>query len=478
MRAPSDLAYRADVLKLLKRVQQIILAELEPWVRENTRSDARTDSKEDELRLLFERARVKTSEYVSRAAPVVAGRFVKVGAETNRAAMNAQFRSVIKIDPFISNKGLETSMRARLATNVELINSLPSKLVEQVESVVGPRVFSGVRVEETMKAIQERFDVSASRAQLIARDQTNKFNAQLTQERHEDLGIDSYVWSTSNDERVRDDHIVLDGETFSYDNPPVVDSRSGATANPGEDYQCRCEALPRVDAVLDALGVPDVADVGADETSAAVDEAASVGDEPLPFEAPFSAWAPTVTTALQEPDNGAAAREEVRRVIKAWIPGATPTLGEGANEIFVDRSGRFAGAMQRHIGRVEIAPAQLEAAQRGERSGLHTLVHEELHLFGPEGAAGAIEEAITETVSARISGATLEESPYWPVIAKVLEAIGGDPEAAKRALFKAGRIYKLRKGHGSDRGLNPADILADALKASDAQRAALRNIRL
>lgn len=284
MREPSDLAYRADMLKLLKRVQQIISAELEPWVRENTRSDARTDSKEDELRRLFERVRVKTSEYTSRAAPVIAGRFVKACAEANRAAMNAQFRSVIKIDPFISNKGLEASMRTRLATNVELISSIPEKLIGQLETTVGPRVFSGVRVEETMKAIQERFDVSESRAQLIARDQTNKFNAQLTQERHEDLGIDSYVWSTSRDERVREDHAALDGETFSYDDPPVVDSKSGATANPGEDYQCRCAALPRVDAVLDALGVPDVADVGVDEagdeTAVAGDEAVSAGDEP------------------------------------------------------------------------------------------------------------------------------------------------------------------------------------------------------
>lgn len=267
MREPSDLAYRADVLKLLKRVQEIIRVELEPWVRANTRSDAaHADSKEDELRKLFERVRVKTSEYVTRAAPVLAARFVKAGAEANRTAMNAQFRSVIKIDPFVSNKGLEGAMRSRLQTNIDLINSIPEKLVDQVESVVGPRVFSGVRVEETMKAIQERFDVSESRAQLIARDQTNKFNAQLTQERHEDLGIDSYVWSTSRDERVRPDHAELDGETFSYDEPPVVDSRSGATANPGEDFQCRCAALPRVDAVLDALGVPDVADlIEADE---------------------------------------------------------------------------------------------------------------------------------------------------------------------------------------------------------------------
>ncbi|MDR1706162.1 MAG: hypothetical protein LBS19_15970 [Clostridiales bacterium] len=36
----------------------------------------------------------------------------------------------------------------------------------------------------------------------------------------------------------------LNGKKFSWSDPPVVDGRSGRRCHPGQDYQCRCAALP------------------------------------------------------------------------------------------------------------------------------------------------------------------------------------------------------------------------------------------
>lgn len=48
---------------------------------------------------------------------------------------------------------------------------------------------------------------------------------------------DQYVWRTRRDERVRRSHRMNDGRVFSWADAP-------ATGHPGEDYNCRCEAVP------------------------------------------------------------------------------------------------------------------------------------------------------------------------------------------------------------------------------------------
>jgi SPP1 gp7 family putative phage head morphogenesis protein len=97
----------------------------------------------------------------------------------------------------------------------------------------------GLRVEEIRDLLLERGNVSESRAELIARDQTYKTNAAITRAGHEDAGFDKFVWSTSLDERVRPEHEALEGEVFSYSSGG--DSEEGL---PGDPVNCRCVAVP------------------------------------------------------------------------------------------------------------------------------------------------------------------------------------------------------------------------------------------
>jgi uncharacterized protein with gpF-like domain len=39
----------------------------------------------------------------------------------------------------------------------------------------------------------------------------------------------------------------MNGKIFSFDNPPVVDKKTGRKANHSEDYNCRCVAIPALD---------------------------------------------------------------------------------------------------------------------------------------------------------------------------------------------------------------------------------------
>jgi SPP1 gp7 family putative phage head morphogenesis protein len=132
------------------------------------------------------------------------------------------------------------------AANVQLIESIAERLLGDVHRVVTESVINGTRVETLAGQLKERYSVSESRARLIARDQTLKANASLTEERHAQAGITHYVWSSARDEMVREIHAELDGFVFAWNDPPIT-SESGERNHPGEDYQCRCVAIPVVD---------------------------------------------------------------------------------------------------------------------------------------------------------------------------------------------------------------------------------------
>jgi SPP1 gp7 family putative phage head morphogenesis protein len=110
-------------------------------------------------------------------------------------------------------------------------------LLQDVKRVVNQAHAEGVRVEVLAHDLRERFGVSDSRAELIARDQTLKLNGQINRHRQLAVGVEEYIWDTSGDERVRESHARLDGQKFSWHAPPSV-------GHPGQDFQCRCTAIP------------------------------------------------------------------------------------------------------------------------------------------------------------------------------------------------------------------------------------------
>ena len=103
---------------------------------------------------------------------------------------------------------------------------------------------SGKSNTEIGRQIQEAYGIEKRHAQFIARDQTAKLNADLTQSQQTDAGGSEYIWSDAGDNRVRPRHEQLNGKRFKWSEPPIVDENTGRRCHPGEDYNCRCVALP------------------------------------------------------------------------------------------------------------------------------------------------------------------------------------------------------------------------------------------
>lgn len=139
-------------------------------------------------------------------------------------------------------------------TNVDLIKSIPKDSLGNMQDIVLGGVQSGKTVKSIMQDIQHIYGVSRNKARFLARDQMSKLNADIAQFQQTDAGVEEYIWSSSGDGRVRDRHKELDGKKFKWSDPPIVDVRTGRRAHPGQDYQCRCVALPVFD--IDTLDLP------------------------------------------------------------------------------------------------------------------------------------------------------------------------------------------------------------------------------
>lgn len=137
--------------------------------------------------------------------------------------------------------------------NTGLIRKLVGEQVVRTEAVVSEGF--GEHVSVLAERIRAATGTTQSHAELLARDQTLKTNADIQRFRAQSLGADFYVWITANDERVRgrpggkwataqSNHWRLHGKRFAFNDPPETNPVKGIHLNPGMDFQCRCTATP------------------------------------------------------------------------------------------------------------------------------------------------------------------------------------------------------------------------------------------
>jgi SPP1 gp7 family putative phage head morphogenesis protein len=159
-------------------------------------------------------------------------------------------RSIQKIT--VSPK-LTPDQSARIAQeytkNLELyITEFTQKETEELRKNIKERVLKGGRYESIVSEIQKSFGVSVRKAKFLARQETMLMTTKFKQVRYESIGADWYVWrcvAGSPNHPVRPMHKKNDGKRFRWDTGAVINEQ-GEKKNPGQDYGCRCYAVPLV----------------------------------------------------------------------------------------------------------------------------------------------------------------------------------------------------------------------------------------
>lgn len=154
------------------------------------------------------------------------------------------------VNIFTKEPFLEDALKLFESENLRLIKSLPAQYVEQLRGKFVEAVKRGTRWEDVAKEIREILPEKLhNRANLIARDQIGKLNAQLTLERQKNIGVTHYIWRGMLDERERPAHREREGKVFEIGH--VHDD--GLI---GEAVLCRCYAemvLPEFDDLVNVV---------------------------------------------------------------------------------------------------------------------------------------------------------------------------------------------------------------------------------
>ena len=233
-----DLIGLTDTLK--ERTQEILIPLLPRIIEEsNLLRPRKTDTYSDLIYETMQKLRFGFGNtYTERDMEDMASTMAELTSNFSRKQVGRVLSTMIGIDVFFNEAWLQDEMKGFVENNVALIKSIPQKYFSEIEGITFQGARQGLTINTIKDQIEKRYEVSESKATLIARDQIGKFFGQLNELRQQDVGIDKYVWRTVGDNRVRPSHRDKDGRVFSWNRPPAD------TGHPGWDYQCRCWAEP------------------------------------------------------------------------------------------------------------------------------------------------------------------------------------------------------------------------------------------
>lgn len=173
-------------------------------------------------------------------AATIAERFIQSGKKATDSSMQQSFQDAGWTVQFKPTKAIRDAMNASVVENVSLIRSIPQSYLKNVEGTVMRGYAAGRDLKQISDELQKHYGVTKRRAAFIARDQSNKLNATVTQARRVELGLFKAVWiHSSGGKHPRPSHVKAGKDKLEFDvrEGALID---GAYIQPGYLPNCRC----------------------------------------------------------------------------------------------------------------------------------------------------------------------------------------------------------------------------------------------
>lgn len=270
------LSYYRAISPILERARQAIERALEPLLPQLQRQAAEVAARRQDADVNETLDRVGATIAAGMKPAEIAAlaeRYARATSDWEREQAAKQTRAAFGVDVLAREPNIAARSGAFVSENVALIKSIPAQYLADVEKRVARAVARGATPKDLAAEIKKAHGVADDRAMLIARDQIGKYYGAVAQARQQAMGVTHYIWRTSNDERVREEHAAREGEMFAWDDPPE-------DGHPGDPISCRCFAEPILDQLLegDEPHAEEIASRGAEEEHAPEDAAPDVPD--------------------------------------------------------------------------------------------------------------------------------------------------------------------------------------------------------
>lgn len=173
---------------------------------------------------------------------------------TDRLSATATRESLKKISGglTINTKRLDVStktiLKASVNENVLLIKSIGAEYTSNIQKMVMRSITTGNGLQDIIPALSKYEGISERKAKNIALDQTRKVYNSLNKGRLTKAGVKKFEWVHSGGgQKPREEHIAMDGQIYDFDDPPVIDSKTGDRGIPGTAINCGCTFIPVVE---------------------------------------------------------------------------------------------------------------------------------------------------------------------------------------------------------------------------------------
>lgn len=212
------------------------------------------------LKMVLGKLSAKWDKIVNERANKMAQEMIDKTSKHNQTAVNSSLTVLasggaatqaqkIAIKTPAMPAAMKPMIQASVTENVSLIKSISERFHTDIEGAVMRSIQPGGRgMADVYDAAMKTQEVCSKRAKLIARDQVHKINATYDVERMKSAGVKKFKWRHSGGgKEPRVLHMEYDGEVFEYDNPPIIDKRTGERGFPGQAINCRCYMVPVVE---------------------------------------------------------------------------------------------------------------------------------------------------------------------------------------------------------------------------------------
>lgn len=229
---------KREILKLFKQ----------PFAKEFFATDADIAS---QARILLNKLTDRFTSLFASSAKRLAEAAAEGAQKTSEKALKSSVKALVpdlSLKTSIVTPDLETSINASVTENVNLIKSIPDQYYKDVTGVVMRAIQFGQGAKDIAEHLEKTHGISNRRATLIAYDQTRKIYSTVNRERMQALGIKKFRWlHSAGGQTPRPLHVKYNMQVFSFDDPPVIDEKTGERGFPGQLVNCRCTFAPVID---------------------------------------------------------------------------------------------------------------------------------------------------------------------------------------------------------------------------------------
>jgi SPP1 gp7 family putative phage head morphogenesis protein len=197
----------------------------------------------------FEALRAKWGQRFETLARTWARRLVTDVTAQSTAQMANGLKDVatlFEIESTLQTPRMRSLVEAATEASVGLITRIPQRFLGDVQTQVMSAITTGSGLDKLVPYLTKRYKGDARHAHLTALDQIRKVSESVNATRMQSLGVEEYVWIATGGERYprKLHHERLNGKTFRYDDPPIIQSKPEVRGKPGDLIGCRCRARP------------------------------------------------------------------------------------------------------------------------------------------------------------------------------------------------------------------------------------------